>query len=146
MELSPTLLHVNLTTENAFPYSPTTTPFTSAFPQPTTHHPTCFRFRPEWGVVHGVTEEQGRYDYMNDMAALMQELNIGWTWWVFRGGGGDTWAHGSFEVGRVLMTNVSTQPVPCMILTTPDSIGSSSISTPTDHLRSTRWLWPRSVQ
>mmetsp|Transcript_75269 Transcript_75269/g.214083 ORF Transcript_75269/g.214083 Transcript_75269/m.214083 type:complete len:410 (-) Transcript_75269:414-1643(-) len=51
----------------------------------------------QWGVVHGVTEEQGRYDYMSDMAALMEELNIGWTWWVFRGGGGDTWAHGSFE-------------------------------------------------
>ena len=48
----------------------------------------------QWGVVHGVTEEQGRYDYMSDMAALMEELNIGWTWWVFRGGGGDTWATG----------------------------------------------------
>ena len=41
-----------------------------------------------------------RYDYMSDVASLMSELDIGWTWWNFRGGGGSGWTHGSSEVGR----------------------------------------------
>jgi hypothetical protein len=51
----------------------------------------------QWGVVHGVNESAGRYAYMSDTARSLQELNIGWTWWVWRGGGADTWAHGSME-------------------------------------------------
>jgi hypothetical protein len=42
----------------------------------------------QWGVVHGVNESGGRYAYMSDTARSLQELNIGWTWWVWRGGGG----------------------------------------------------------
>eukprot|EP01065_Artemidia_motanka_P006723 TRINITY_DN13281_c0_g1_i1.p1 TRINITY_DN13281_c0_g1~~TRINITY_DN13281_c0_g1_i1.p1 ORF type:complete len:415 (+),score=78.16 TRINITY_DN13281_c0_g1_i1:181-1425(+) len=51
----------------------------------------------QWGVVHGVTKAQGRYQFMKDFAELMQSLHIGWTYWNWRGGGGTTWAHGSFE-------------------------------------------------
>lgn len=54
-------------------------------------------FMNQWGVVHGVTAEQGRYKYMKDVAELLQENDIGWAWWVFRGGGGDDWSHGSME-------------------------------------------------
>ena len=51
----------------------------------------------QWGVVHGVSEAAGRYEYMSSTAKSLQELGIGWSWWVWRGGGGDTWAHGSME-------------------------------------------------
>ena len=51
----------------------------------------------QWAVVHGVSAAQGRYAFMDDFSALLQQLGIGWTWWVFRGGGADTWAHGSSE-------------------------------------------------
>lgn len=52
----------------------------------------------QWGVVHGVSAEQGRYEYMKDVTALLKNLDIGWTWWTWRGGGGTGWAHGSFEI------------------------------------------------
>ena len=53
----------------------------------------------QWGVIHGVAAEQGRYEYMSDLAQIFQSLDIGWSWWVWRGGGngGTTWSHGSFE-------------------------------------------------
>lgn len=51
----------------------------------------------QWSVVHGVSAAQGRYAFMRDLAASLQRLDIGWSWWVWRGGGGDTWAHGSSE-------------------------------------------------
>merc|ERR1712039_355090 len=54
-------------------------------------------FMNQWGVVHGVSAANGRYDYMRDTAKSLQELGIGWAWWVWRGGGSDTWAHGSME-------------------------------------------------
>jgi hypothetical protein len=50
----------------------------------------------QWGVVHGVTEQQGRFEYMKDVAQTLKSMDIGWAWWTFRGGGED-WAHGSME-------------------------------------------------
>ena len=52
----------------------------------------------QWSTVHGLSAEAGRFQFMSDVASVMQDLNIGWTWWMFRGGGGDGWAHGSSEL------------------------------------------------
>eukprot|EP00040_Diaphanoeca_grandis_P034056 m.209675 g.209675 ORF g.209675 m.209675 type:complete len:499 (+) comp33048_c0_seq4:288-1784(+) len=51
----------------------------------------------QWSVVHGVPKSAGRFQYMRDVARALQQLNIGWAWWVFRGGG-DGWSHGSSEI------------------------------------------------
>lgn len=51
----------------------------------------------QWSVVHGVPASAGRYQYMTDLSATLQQLGIGWMWWVWRGGGGSTWSHGSSE-------------------------------------------------
>jgi hypothetical protein len=39
----------------------------------------------QWSVVRGVTEKAGRYAYVSDLADLLQEFDIGWAWWTFRG-------------------------------------------------------------
>lgn len=51
----------------------------------------------QWGVVHGVPETAGRYQFMADVARALQEIGVGWAWWVWRGGG-DGWSHGSMEL------------------------------------------------
>ena len=51
----------------------------------------------QWSVVHGVSAAQGRFAYMRELSAALQALDIGWSWWVWAGGGGETWAHGSSE-------------------------------------------------
>ena len=51
----------------------------------------------QWSVVHGVRAAQGRYQFMEDVAATLQKFDLGWSWWVWAGGGGATWAHGSSE-------------------------------------------------
>jgi hypothetical protein len=53
-------------------------------------------FLNQWDVVHGVLASAGRYKYIADMARALQSADIGWAWWVWRGGG-DGWAHGSSE-------------------------------------------------
>ena len=44
----------------------------------------------QWSVVHGVPAEQGRFSYIEDVAALAAELGFGWTvrmgWERWRGG------------------------------------------------------------
>ena len=49
-------------------------------------------FMNQWSVVRAVSEEHGRYQFVQDIANLTQELDIGWTWWVWRG---DTPKNGS---------------------------------------------------
>jgi len=53
----------------------------------------------QWSVVHGSAEQPapgGRYAYMRDVARALQAADIGWAWWVWRGGGSG-WSHGSSE-------------------------------------------------
>lgn len=52
----------------------------------------------QWSVIYARTEDKGRYQYIGDMAKMMQEMDIGWTWWTWRGGyapyvkkGGSNW-------------------------------------------------------
>ena len=52
----------------------------------------------QWGVAYGVGSASGRYDYMRDLAELLQTLDIGWAWWTWRGGGDVDWKHGSMEI------------------------------------------------
>jgi len=52
----------------------------------------------QWSVVHGVADSAGRRAYVEDVADLLQQHDIGWAWWVWRGGGGDDWTHGSSEL------------------------------------------------
>ena len=53
----------------------------------------------QWGIAHGIKEEQGRFAYMKDVARTLQQYNIGWTWWTWQGGSsGDAWSNGSMEI------------------------------------------------
>ena len=36
-------------------------------------------------MSYGHTDEQGRQAFIKDVAELLQQYNIGWAWWVFRG-------------------------------------------------------------
>jgi hypothetical protein len=51
----------------------------------------------QWSAVHGVSAAAGRFRYMADVARALQAADIGWAWWVWRGGGSGTWSHGSSE-------------------------------------------------
>jgi hypothetical protein len=51
----------------------------------------------QWEVVHAVTADRGRFLYMADVAKKLQDLGVGWAWWIFRGGG-DDWSGGSSEL------------------------------------------------
>ena len=42
-------------------------------------------FMNQWSVVRKVTKEEGRYHFVEDIANITQQLDIGWTWWVWRG-------------------------------------------------------------
>ena len=53
----------------------------------------------QWSIVHGNAERPapgGRYEYIRDVAKTLQAMDIGWAWWVWRGGGSG-WSHGSSE-------------------------------------------------
>ena len=39
----------------------------------------------------------GRYNFIRDVAKALQAMDIGWAWWVWRGGGESGWSHGSSE-------------------------------------------------
>jgi hypothetical protein len=41
----------------------------------------------QWEVSYGVSAAEGRYIFMSDVARELQRLDIGWAWWVWRGGG-----------------------------------------------------------
>lgn len=41
----------------------------------------------QWEVSHGVSSAEGRFRFMSDVASELQRLDIGWAWWVWRGGG-----------------------------------------------------------
>ena len=51
----------------------------------------------QWSVVHGVPASAGRFQFMSDVAHALKAADIGWAWWVWRGGG-DAWSHGSSEM------------------------------------------------
>jgi len=55
-------------------------------------------FMNQFEVVHGVSAEAGRYEYIGDLLAVAKELDIGWAWWTWAGGNSDGWSHGSAEV------------------------------------------------
>lgn len=38
-------------------------------------------FMNQWSVVRKVTKEEGRYHFVEDIANITQQLDIGWTWW-----------------------------------------------------------------
>lgn len=44
-------------------------------------------FLNQWKVNYGISATAGRQRYMSDLARTLQQLNIGWAWWVWRGGG-----------------------------------------------------------
>ena len=43
-------------------------------------------FLNQWSVAFKVTQENGRFHYIRDVAQICQDLNIGWAWWTWRGG------------------------------------------------------------
>lgn len=49
----------------------------------------------QWGLAHKVSSEAGHYQYMADVASVLKDLNIGWTWWNWRGSGDTDFAGGS---------------------------------------------------
>ena len=55
-------------------------------------------FMNQFEVVRGVIAAAGRYAYIEDLLALLQQLDIGWAWWTWAGGNSDGWSHGSSEV------------------------------------------------
>ena len=55
-------------------------------------------FLNQFEVAHGVARAQGRYTYIADLLALLQELDMGWAWWTWAGGSGSGWASGSSEI------------------------------------------------
>ena len=46
-------------------------------------------FMNQFEVVRGVTAAAGRYAFIEDLLALMQQLDIGWAWWTWAGGNSD---------------------------------------------------------
>ena len=52
----------------------------------------------QFEVVHGVTEGNGRYTYIQDLLSLAKELDLGWAWWTWAGGNSEGWSHGSSEI------------------------------------------------
>jgi hypothetical protein len=52
----------------------------------------------QFEVVHGVTETNGRYSYIEDLLSLAQDLEIGWAWWTWEGGNSGGWSQGSSEI------------------------------------------------
>ena len=40
----------------------------------------------QWEAVHGLTAEQGRYEYIAAVASLAKQYDIGWAWWTWAGG------------------------------------------------------------
>ena len=39
----------------------------------------------QWSVVRNVADSAGRLAFVADVANLTQQLDIGWSWWVWRG-------------------------------------------------------------
>merc|ERR1711971_1126453 len=52
----------------------------------------------QFAVVHGVSDTNGRYQYVEDLLYLAREFNLSWTWWTWAGGSPDGWSHGSSEI------------------------------------------------
>ena len=55
-------------------------------------------FMNQFEVVHGVSTANGRYNYIQDLLSLAQQLDIGWAWWTWAGGNSKGWSHGSSEM------------------------------------------------
>ena len=55
-------------------------------------------FMNQFEVVHGVSATAGRYGYITDLLALAKQLDVGWAWWTWRGGGDTDWKNGSTEI------------------------------------------------
>ena len=43
----------------------------------------------QWEAVHGISAAAGRYDYIEDVASLAEEMGFGWAWWTWAGGNSD---------------------------------------------------------
>ena len=52
----------------------------------------------QWAPIYGIGANGGRYDFVRELAATLQQLDIGWAWWTWRGGGDAGWKHGSMEI------------------------------------------------
>ena len=55
----------------------------------------------QWEAVHGITSTNstsGALQYVEDVASLAQEYNLGWAWWTWAGGNSAGWSHGSSEI------------------------------------------------
>ena len=46
-------------------------------------------FMNQWEAVHGISAAAGRYDYIEDVASLAEEMGFGWAWWTWAGGNSD---------------------------------------------------------
>ena len=55
-------------------------------------------FMNQFEVVHGVTEKQGRFQYVQDLLHVARAKNVGFAYWTFSGGNSDGWTHGSSEI------------------------------------------------
>jgi hypothetical protein len=51
----------------------------------------------QWNAVHGITAANGRYRFISDVASILQDLDIGWAWWTWRGSAGG-WKNGSSDI------------------------------------------------
>ena len=45
-------------------------------------------FLNQWKAAHGITEANGRFKFIGDVAAILEEFDMGWAWWTWRGSGG----------------------------------------------------------
>ena len=39
-------------------------------------------------AVHGITAANGRYQFIGDVANILEQFDIGWAWWTWRGSPG----------------------------------------------------------
>jgi len=42
----------------------------------------------QWEIRYGITEANGHYQYVQDIASVAMDLDIGWAWWTWRGSAG----------------------------------------------------------
>lgn len=39
-------------------------------------------FLNQFEAAHGISADNGRYQYISDLLGLLKELDIGWAWWT----------------------------------------------------------------
>ena len=57
----------------------------------------------QWEAVHGISAAAGRYDYIEDVASLAEEMGFGWAWWTWAGGNSDGFKGGQWS--KIALSN-----------------------------------------